>query len=77
MQAMHGVQKDTASEDWRRECEARAWIADYRGKLKKSKKVADNWWETMKNKIRDARGQDGLQELLNEMQRIRNESRES
>ena len=54
--------------------EARDWIYRYRKKVKQlGQKEAGTWWEAVKVDINKRRGQDGLNILITEMQRQRND----
>jgi hypothetical protein len=65
---------DTYSEEWRRECEARDWISRYKLQIKeRGRRAADNWWREMKEAIHKARGQDGLNILIADMNRVKHE----
>jgi len=57
-----------------RQTEARDWIRRYRNKQRElGKQEAQAWWETVKLGIKKRRGQDGLNILITEMQRQRND----
>jgi hypothetical protein len=59
-----------------RECEAREWIQRYRDKTNQvGSAMAQHWWEVTKANIAKIRGQDGLDTLIAEMYRQRNETR--
>ncbi len=61
------------SEEWRRECEARGWIKDYRAKVIQLGKVgADDWWQRMKCGIEEKRGKKALLQLLADMNELKN-----
>ena len=67
-------EKHTWSEVWRRECEARDWIRRYKLQIKeRGRRAADAWWREMKEAILKARGQDGLNTLIADMNREKNE----
>jgi hypothetical protein len=54
--------------------EARDWIRRYRKKVKElGQQQARTWWEAVKVDISKRRGQDGLNILITEMQRQRND----
>jgi len=54
--------------------EARDWIYRYRKKVKElGQQQARTWWEAVKVDISKRRGQDGLNILITEMQRQRND----
>jgi|TARA_R110002126_G_scaffold187365_4_gene335934 hypothetical protein len=54
--------------------EARDWIYRYRKKVKQlGQQEARTWWEAVKVDINKRRGQDGLNILITEMQRQRND----
>ena len=54
--------------------EARDWIYRYRKKVKElGQQQAKTWWEAVKVDISKRRGQDGLNILITEMQRQRND----
>jgi hypothetical protein len=54
--------------------EARDWIYRYRKKVKElGQQQARTWWEAMKVDISKRRGPDGLNILITEMQRQRND----
>jgi hypothetical protein len=66
--------KHTWSEAWRRECEARDWIKRYKLHVKeRGTRLANAWWAQTKEGIAKARGQAGLNILIAEMNRIKNE----
>ena len=57
-----------------RECEAREWIQRYRDKTNQvGSSMAQHWWEVTKANIAKIRGQDGLDTLIAEMYRQRNQ----
>ena len=59
-----------------RECEAREWIQRYRDKTNQvGASMAQHWWEVTKAHIARIRGQAGLDTLIAEMYRQRNETR--
>jgi hypothetical protein len=54
--------------------EARDWISRYRKKVKQlGQQEARAWWEAVKVDINKRRGPDGLNILITEMQRQRND----
>lgn len=60
-------------EQIRRVSEARDWLRRYM-ELRKQKgaSAANAWWSTMKQKIAEARGEQALQILINDMNKERN-----
>jgi hypothetical protein len=62
-------QPATWTEEWRRECEAREWMSRYRQK----RGSAEAWWRETNEAIRKARGQAGLDTLIADMNRQKNE----
>ena len=57
-----------------RQSEAKEWIRRYRLKVKETgKQQAQAWWLGVKEAIQKKRGQDGLNTLIAEMQRQRND----
>jgi hypothetical protein len=67
-------EKPTWSEAWRRECEARDWIRRFKLHVKeRGTRMANVWWAQMKEDILKARGQAGLDTLIADMNRIKNE----
>jgi hypothetical protein len=67
-------EKPTWSEAWRRECEARDWIRRFKLHVKeRGTRMANVWWAQMKEGILKARGQAGLDTLIADMNRIKNE----
>ena len=62
------------TEAWRRECEARDWIRRYKLQIKeRGRRAADVWWREIKEGILKARGQDGLNILITDMNKEKNE----
>jgi hypothetical protein len=58
-----------------RECEAREWIQRYRDKTNQvGSAMAQHWWEVTKANIAKIRGQDGLDILIAEMYRQRDDA---
>lgn len=58
-----------------RECEAREWIRRYRDKVNQvGGPMAQHWWEVTKANIAKIRGQAGLDTLVAEMYRQRNDA---
>ena len=67
-------EKHTWSEAWRRECEARDWIRRYKLHIKeRGRRYADAWWRDTKEAILKARGQAGLNILIADMNKEKNE----
>jgi hypothetical protein len=61
-----------------RQTEAREWLQRYRLKAKQAgKQQAQAWWEGVKLDIERKRGKDGLNTLIAEMNRVKNEIRSS
>ena len=57
-----------------RKSEAKEWIRRYRLKVKETgKQQAQTWWLGVKEAIKKKRGQAGLDILIAEMQRFRND----
>ena len=57
-----------------RKTEAKEWLHRYRLKVKETgKQQAQAWWEGVKLGIKKRRGQAGLDTLIAEMQRLRND----
>ena len=57
-----------SDEEWRRECEARQWIKWYKARRKEhGTKEAARWWEEMKRRIADKRGQKAVETLIDDM----------
>lgn len=61
------------TEQFRRECEARDWIRRINEKrLQSGARAAAIWWESIKRKILENRGQAALQLLIDDMNKERN-----
>jgi hypothetical protein len=59
-----------------RQTEAREWLQRYQRKAQQvGKQQAQAWWESVKEDIEHKRGKDGLNTLIAEMNRVKNEIR--
>jgi hypothetical protein len=71
------VTLNNQSEEWRRECEAREWLARWKAiQTEKGLGQANAWWADMIQKIEKSRGPGAALTLRNDMNKARNESRQ-
>jgi hypothetical protein len=66
---------ETDSEEWRRECEAREWLARWKAiQTEKGLGPANAWWAEMIQKIEKSRGAGAALTLRQDMNKARDES---
>jgi hypothetical protein len=62
--------KDTYSEEWRAECEAKEWIKQYKAQERQFGKIhAREWWLKTSFEIQKRRGKLALEKLTSDMKK--------